>query len=75
MGHGTGGARWLGHWEAYHQALRLGRLEAYRQRSGEFSTWLDESKLPNLTMEQALVLYRASGGGKTGENCRGDEEQ
>ena len=27
MGNGTGNAKWLGHWEAYQQALRLGRLE------------------------------------------------
>ena len=71
MGNGTGSAKWLVHWEAYQQALRLGQLEAYRQRrwqrSGEFFTWLDQSNLPNLTMEQSLVLYRASGGGKTGE--------
>ena len=70
MGNGTGSAKWLVHWEAYQQALRLGQLEAYRQRrwqrSGEFFTWLDQSNLPNLTMEQSLVLYRASGGGKTG---------
>ena len=71
MGTGTGSAKWLGHWEAYQQALRLGQLERYRQRrwqrSDEFSTWLDQSNLPSLTMEQALVLYRASGGGKTGD--------
>ena len=71
MGNGTGSAKLLGHWKAYQQALILGQLEGYRQRrwqrSGEFSTWLDQSNLPNLTTEQALVLYRASGGRRTGE--------
>ena len=71
MDDGTGKANWLSHWEAYQQALRLGQLEGYRQRrwqrSGELSTWLDQSTLPSLTMEQALVLYRASGGGRAGE--------
>ncbi len=71
MVNGTGGANWLGHWEAYQQALRLGQLEGYRQRrwqrSDEFSAWLDQSTLTSLTMEGALVLYRASGGGRTGE--------
>ena len=71
MGSGTGKANWLEHWEAYQQALRLGQLEGYRrrrwQRSDEFSNWLDQSALPTLTMEQALVLYRASGGGKDGK--------
>ena len=71
MGDGTRSANWLGHWEAYQQTLRLGQLESYRQRrwqrSDEFSTWLDQSTLPSLTMEQTLALYRASGGGRTGE--------
>ena len=71
MGNGTGAANWLGHLEAYQQALRLGQLEGYRQRrwqrSCEFSTWLDQSTLPGLTMEHALALYCASGGGRTGE--------
>ena len=71
MGTGTIRDNWLAHWETYQRTLRLGQLERYRQRrwqrSGEFSTWIDQSILPSLTMEQALVLYRASGGGKTGE--------
>ena len=71
MGNGAGTAKWLMHWEAYQQALTQGRLESYRrrrwERSGEFSAWLGQSALPGLTREQALVLYRASGGGKTGE--------
>ena len=71
MGNGTGNPKWLDHWETYQLARKLGQLEGYRQRrwqrSGEFFTWLDQSTLPSLTMEQALVLYHASGGGKTGE--------
>ena len=47
------------------------RVETYQQqrwqRSEAFSAWLDQSALPGLTDEQAPVLYRASGGGKTGE--------
>ena len=70
MGNGTGSARWLTHWEAYQQALRLGQLERYRQRrwqrSDEFPTWLGQSNLPSLTIEQPLVLYRSSGGRRTG---------
>ena len=71
MGNGAGSAKWLGYLEAYQNALRLGRLESYRQRrwqqSDELFSWLEQSTLPDLSMEQALVLYRASGGGRTGE--------
>ncbi len=42
------------------------RQTAYRRkkwlRSGEFRDWLQEGALPGLTMDQALDLYRASGG-------------
>ena len=42
------------------------RLLAYRRkkwlRSAEFQEWLQEGALPTLSMEQALELYRASGG-------------
>ncbi len=34
-------------------------------RSGEFRQWLQEDTLPNLEMEQAFDLYRASGGRDT----------
>lgn len=48
-----------------------GPLEAYRrrrwQRAEEFAGWLTEDALPLLSMEQALALYRAAGGGRTGE--------
>ena len=45
------------------------RNQTYRRkkwlRSGEFRQWLQEDTLPNLEMEQAFDLYRASGGRDT----------
>ena len=66
MATGPGGADWLGCRDAYQQALINGRLEDYRnqrwQRSQEFAGWLDEVNIPSLTADQALAIYRASGG-------------
>ena len=52
----------------YHRAaaeVEMARYQARRwQPAAEFTTWLAESQLPSLTGEQALALYRASGGGR-----------
>ena len=54
---------------AYGEARQQGSLDRYRkrrwQRSGEFREWLSEGELPALSNEQALALYRASGGNRT----------
>ncbi len=47
------------------------RLQAYRrkkwQRSAEFQGWLQQDALTALDMDQALALYRASGGRNTAQ--------
>ena len=52
--------------ELYDEATELGRLDAYRKRrwdrAEEFATWLHQDALPSLSPDQALRLYRASGG-------------
>lgn len=52
--------------EAYRRALAQGELEGYRKRrwrqSDQFASWLTEVDLLSLSTEQALALYRASGG-------------
>ena len=50
----------------YGEALESGSLDSYRKRRWsrieEFSGWLEQDALTNLSPEQALRLYRASGG-------------
>ena len=50
----------------YDEAVGLGRVDAYRKRrwdrAVEFVPWLDEGALPELSPDQAMRLYRASGG-------------
>ena len=50
----------------YDQAAELGKIGAYRKRrwekAAEFASWLEEDALAALEPEQALRLYRASGG-------------
>jgi hypothetical protein len=57
--------------ESYQRAVELGQLEGYRQRrwrrAEEFVNWLTPAVLPSLSMQQALALYRASGGNRSGE--------
>ena len=53
----------------YEEASESGTLDAYRKRRwsrvAEFSGWLEEDALAALEPEQALRLYRASGGRDT----------
>ena len=55
------GLRWL-----YDQALESGADSAYRKRrwgrAAEFAGWLQQDALARLEPQQALALYRASGG-------------
>ena len=57
--------------KAYQEAVQQGRLESYRrrrwQKSREHASWLAPSALPDLTLGQALALYRASGGSRPQE--------
>ncbi len=50
----------------YDEAVGLGKVDAYRKRrwdrASEFIPWLDEGALPDLSSDQAVRLYRASGG-------------
>ena len=52
--------------QLYEEASESGALDFYRKRrwsqAAEFSGWLGQDTLLNLTSEQALRLYRASGG-------------
>ena len=56
---------------SFKEAVEAGVLAGYFgrrwRRAGEFSGWLTEDQLPSLTIEQALQLYRASGGTRTAE--------
>jgi hypothetical protein len=66
-----GNPRQLALLESYQQAAELGQLESYRtrrwRRVEEFTSWLDQSALPSLSIQQALDLYRASGGSQSRE--------
>ena len=57
--------------ETYVSTAQSGQLVAYWKkrwhRSDEFAGWLAEARLPALSMEQAIALYRASGGGRSGD--------
>ena len=68
---GLGGSNWLEVRQAYEGALSDGRLDGYVKRrwlrSEEFAHWLAQERLLALSMEQALTLYRASGGRKSQE--------
>ena len=68
---GLGGANWLDIRQTYRQAMSDGRLDAYVKRrwlrSQEFAGWLTPERLPTLSVEQALTLYRGSGGRKSQE--------
>ena len=50
----------------YDEASESGKLDSYRKRrwsrAAEFSAWLEQDALTVLSPEQALRLYRASGG-------------
>ena len=50
----------------YDEAIGLGKVDAYRKRrwgqAAEFVPWLDEGALQDLSSDQAMRLYRASGG-------------
>ena len=71
MGTGPANSNWLNILEEYRQTLDDGRLAKRRElrwsRSEEFSEWLTQENLANLTMDQALTLHRAAGGGRIGE--------
>ncbi len=55
----------------YHRALDQGLLESYRKRRWsrcrEFSRWLSQENLPDLSVDQAAAVFRASGGSRTAE--------
>ena len=65
----SGGTGWLELKQEYRRSLDEGRLDKHRKRrwdkSREFAGWLDQDKLPGLSLDQALALYRASGGART----------
>jgi hypothetical protein len=71
MGIGLGNPRQLALLESYQQAVEMGQLESYRKRrwrqAEEFVSWLTQAALPSLSMQQAIALYRASGGNRSGE--------
>ncbi len=52
--------------QIYDEAEQSGGLDAYRKRrwahAAEFAGWLEQDALTALTSEQAIRLYRASGG-------------
>ena len=52
----------------YQRALDQGLLESYSKkrwsRREDFSGWLAQEKLPDLTLDQAAAIFRASGGNR-----------
>ena len=57
--------------EGFSQAVRQGRLDRYRkrrwERAGAMPGWLAEGALPELSAEQGMVLYQASGGNRVAQ--------
>lgn len=57
--------------EAYGTAVQSGQLDSYGRkrwdRIREFGDWLAEPALPRLSLKQAAVLYRSSGGSRRRE--------
>ena len=60
------GVDWQVLGRAFSKAETEPKLAKYRRRkwarSMEFAGWIDEARLPGITMEQTLSLYAASGG-------------
>ena len=54
--------------QGFRQAVDSGQLDVYNrrrwQKSPEYAGWLSENHLPELSMEQAATLFRASGGSR-----------
>ena len=52
--------------EAYHAAAASAELDAFRRRrwvrADEWQAWLEQDALPELTEDQAVILYRGAGG-------------
>ena len=71
MGAGSANSSWLNIIEEYRLARDDARLARRRElrwsRSDEFSDWLKQESLASLSMDQALTLHRAAGGGRSGE--------
>lgn len=65
------GSGWSELADAYQQSLENGLLDPYRKRRWarfrEFSVWLDQESLTRLNIEQAAILFRASGGNRPAE--------
>ena len=65
------GSGWSELANAYQQSLENDLLEPYRKRRWarfrEFSGWLDQENLTRLNIEQAAILFRASGGSRPAE--------
>lgn len=57
--------------DSYHKAVQQGELKGYWsrrwRRAEEYSTWISDTSLPSLSMEQAVALYQASGGRRSAE--------
>jgi len=57
--------------DGYQRALDQGLLESYRKkrwsRRGEFTGWLAQENLPDLTLDQSTAIFRASGGSRAAE--------
>ena len=57
--------------DGYRRAVDQGLLGSYRKkrwsRREDFSGWLSQEKLPDLSLDQAAAVFRASGGSRTRE--------
>jgi len=71
MGSGPGSSKGLALADTYQQVVSSGQLDRYRkrrwQRAKEYVAWLTQSALLEMSMDQALCLYRASGGIRGGQ--------
>ena len=73
-----GNPDWVALGESYLAAVSRGQLDRFNQRRWReaelFSPWLESEPLTQLTQQQALGLYRASGGRQIGEFKTNSEE-
>ena len=71
MGSGPGSSKGLALADTYQQVVSSGQLDRYRKRrwqwAKEYVAWLTQSALADLSMDQALSIYRSGGGTHSGQ--------
>ncbi len=79
MGSRPAAADWVALNDAFREAQGQERLQKYVKRrwqqAKEFAHWLEQDSLTTLSQEQAMVLYRASGGNQSRKFSLNDLEE